>query len=370
MNIDLQLASIFGISADSIAEAFLRAVTKWVSSGAADVVVGAGSALESTTSVPVNSGFMTVFDELRLLGAPLAAMFAGLAVIRAVVRQDPAELGKLLFVRLPVALIGSAIALELVVLGLQATDSLSQALIGSAGTATATFTKALAVALVASGSGPASGFAIFVLSVICGFVAFCLWVELVIRASAIAIAALFIPLALAGAAWPVTAGWSRRLGEVLAALILSKLVMAGVFALAINEIGTPDGLTGLIQGTALLLLATFAPWALLHLVPAVETGTIAQLEGLGGRITRAAVTGASDLGDQVGGVAAGFSAPLEPQLPMAATTPGDTPDFRAYLAHFEATLPPPGGGGPPQPNDVESGQSADGDAAANAGTLQ
>src|ERR1700678_2093993 len=116
MNISLQLASIFGFSAASLADAFFRAVTGWVSAGASDVVVGAGAALESTTTVPVNSGFMTVFDELRLLGAPLAALFAGLAVIRAVVRQDPAELGKLIFIRLPVALIGSAIALELVVL--------------------------------------------------------------------------------------------------------------------------------------------------------------------------------------------------------------------------------------------------------------
>jgi hypothetical protein len=370
MNISLQFASIFGFGASSLADAFLRAVTKWVSAGAGDVVVGAGAALETTTTVPVNSGFMTVFDVLRLLGAPLAALFAGLAVIRAVVRQDPAELGKLVFVRLPVALIGSAIALELVVLGLKATDSLSEALIGSAGAATATFTKALALALVASGEGPTSGFAVFVLSVICGFVAFCLWVELVIRASAIAIAALFIPLALAGAAWPVTASWGRRLGEVLGALILSKLVMAGVFALAINEIGTPNGLTGLIQGTALLLLATFAPWALLHLVPAVETGAMAQLEGLGGRVTRAGTMGASDVVDHVGGAAAGFSAPLEPQLPMAETTPTDTPDFRAYLAHFEATLPPAGGGSSSERNALRARQPADGDGTENAGALQ
>jgi type IV secretion system protein TrbL len=352
MNPDL--FALFGISAASLADAFLRAVTKWVSAGAADVVSGAGAALESTTAVPINSGFMTVFNELRLLGAPLAAMFAGLAVIRAVIRQDPAELGKLLFVRLPVALIGSAVALELVVLALQATDALSQALLGTAGAATANFTKALAAALVASGTGPESGFAVFVLSVICGFIAFCLWVELVVRASAIAIAALFIPLALAGAAWPVTASWARRLGEVLGALILSKLVMAGVFALALNEIGTPDGLSGLIQGAALLLLATFAPWALMHLVPAVETGAIAQLEGLGGRATKAAALGTADLSDHVGAGAAGFSVPLAPQIPPTATTPGDTPEFRATLAHFEATLPPPGGGGAAGPARVES----------------
>ena len=44
MNIALQFASIFGFSAASLADAFLRAVTKWVSAGAGDVVVGAGAA--------------------------------------------------------------------------------------------------------------------------------------------------------------------------------------------------------------------------------------------------------------------------------------------------------------------------------------
>jgi type IV secretion system protein TrbL len=289
MHVEAQFASIFGFSAASLANAFFGALTRWVAAGAADVVIGAGQALESTTAVPINAGFMTVFDELRAIGAPLVAVFTGLAVIRAVVRQDVGELGKLLLIRLPIALIGSAIALELVVLALSATDGLSQVLLGTASTATSRFTNALAVALLASGTGSASGFAVCVLAGICGFIAFCLWVELVVRSSAIAIAALFIPLALAGAAWPTTAGWARRLGEVLGALILSKLVIAGVFALAINEIGTPNGLTGLIQGTALLLLATSAPWALLHLVPAVETGAMAQLEGMGARATRAAV---------------------------------------------------------------------------------
>jgi hypothetical protein len=138
--------------------------------------------------------------------------------------------------------------------------------------------------------------------------------------------------------------------------------MAGVFALALNEVGTPNGLSGLIQGTSLLLLATFAPWALMHLIPAVETGAIAQLEGLGGRATKAAALGAVDLADHVGGAASGFSPPLVPQIPMADSTPGDTPEFRAALAHFEATLPPPGGGGATQPERVGARSLSQGDA--------
>jgi hypothetical protein len=284
---------------------------------------------------------MAVFAELRVVGAPLAALFAGLALIRAVVRQDLGELGKLLLLRLPLALIGSSIALELVVLALRATDSIAEALLSAAGGSTATFTSALAVALVTTG-GAAGGFAAFVVASVCGFIAFCLWVELVVRSSAIAIAALFIPLALAGAVWPSTAAWGRRLAEVLGSLILSKVAIAGVFALAVNEIGSPNGLTGLIQGTSLLLLATFAPWALLHLIPAVEVGAISQLEGLGGRAVRAAGFATGDLVDRASGSSTGFTPPLEPQLPLAESSPMDSSEFLAHLAHFEATLPPAG----------------------------
>jgi len=92
MGAEIDVLSILGLSATSIANAFLGALTKWVSAGAATVVAGAGSALETTTAVPINGGFMAVFDELRTIGAPLVALFAGFAVIRAVIRQDLAEL--------------------------------------------------------------------------------------------------------------------------------------------------------------------------------------------------------------------------------------------------------------------------------------
>ena len=61
-------------------------------------------------------------------------------------------------------------------------------------------------------------------------VAFVLWLELAVRSAAIGAAALFLPLALVGLAWPATSHWARRLGETLAALVLSKLVIAAVLA--------------------------------------------------------------------------------------------------------------------------------------------
>ena len=119
-------------------------------------------------------------------------------------------------------------------------------------------------------------------------VAFVLWLELAVRSAAIAAAALFLPLALAGFAWPATAHWARRLGETLAALVLSKLVIAAVLALAAGLLGSSSGLAGVVEGIALLAVAAFAPFALLKLVPAIEAGAAAHLEGLGRRPVHAA----------------------------------------------------------------------------------
>ena len=103
-------------------------------------------------------------------------------------------------------------------------------------------------------------------------VAFVLWLELAVRSAAIAAASLFLPLALVGLAWPATSHWARRLGETLAALVLSKLVIAAVLALAAGLLVSSSGVAGVVEGVALLAVAAFAPFALLKLVPVVEAG--------------------------------------------------------------------------------------------------
>ena len=334
------LSSLLGSLASSIADAILSGVTKWVIDGAAQLVRGVTGALLASTAVPFNAGFDTVFSEIRLLAFPFVGIFMALAIIRAVIRQDLADLGRMLLLRLPLALLGSGIALDLAALLLKATDNMSGALLSVAGSSVASFASGLSGALVLSGGSPPGGFVAFLLAVICGVVAFFLWIELVIRASAIAIAALFIPFALAGVVWSGSSSWGKRLGEILVALILSKLVIAAVFALAITELGDPSGVGGMIQGAALLILATLAPWTLVRLVPAVESGLVAGLEGIGAR-ARSAATGTA--GDLVDYATDGGDATLMPSSPELASNVGqkvDTPELRALVAELEATLPP------------------------------
>ena len=100
------------------------------------------------------------------------------------------------------------------------------------------------------------------------------WIELVLREAAIYVAVVFLPLALAGLTWRSTAHWARRLAEWLVAIILSKLAIAVAFAVAGSMLGEArsgsGGLSTVIAGCAVLLIAACTPWVLLQLIPFAE----------------------------------------------------------------------------------------------------
>jgi hypothetical protein len=110
--------------------------------------------------------------------------------------------------------------------------------------------------------------------------AFVLWLELLIRAAAVYVAVLFLPLAMATLVWPAVSHWCRRLVETLSALILSKFVIVATLSLAAGAISSGSGLSSVLAGGALLVIATFVPFAILRLIPAVEAGAVGHLEGL------------------------------------------------------------------------------------------
>jgi type IV secretion system protein TrbL len=130
--------------------------------------------------------------------------------------------------------------------------------------------------------------------VLTGLFAFAVWIELAVRSGAVAVATLFLPLALAGSAFPATALWPRRLGETLAALVLSKLVIVAVLALAVGMVTDPrGGVSALVEGLVLFALSAIAPFALARLLPMVEAGAVAHLDGLGRRTVHSVSSTAS-----------------------------------------------------------------------------
>jgi hypothetical protein len=125
-----------------------------------------------------------------------------------------------------------------------------------------------------------------VLAIVAGVAAFILWLELAVRSALLALAVVFLPLALAGLLWPTTAGWLKRMGEVVGAIAVSKLVIVVTLALAAGALGsklavpTPGAdVSDLVLGTAFLILATLGLPMALRLVPLAVAA--AELSGRG-----------------------------------------------------------------------------------------
>src|SRR6202021_473452 len=100
-----------------------------------------------------------------------------------------------------------------------------------------------------------------------GLAAVALWMEMVLRAAVVYIAVFFLPLGLAAFVWPATAHITKRFVEILVAAIGSKFVIVATLTLGEGFIGHHGtggvGIDDTVTGAVVLLLAAFAPFAVL-----------------------------------------------------------------------------------------------------------
>jgi hypothetical protein len=143
-----------------------------------------------------------------------------------------------------------------------------------------------------------------------------------LRAAAVYVGVLFLPLALACTIWPALTSWCRRLVEMLVALVLSKLVVVVVLESAVGALGTSQdrGFATVVTGIALLFLATMAPFTLLKLLPMFESTAAVHLEGLRQRGTSAMTRGLPRQGAQVALDALRSTPPLAAPAALAAAS--------------------------------------------------
>jgi hypothetical protein len=286
----------------------LDGIGEWVGKGAAELLALVGKALAASTQPELNEPwFLQHFADMAGLAALLVLPMLLFSIMQAIIRQDLSVLLRSALVHLPLALLLTTVAVELVQLSLAAVDSMCAYLSRSSGHDTQAVVSSVADALnrnaLAIGQPASSSFAVFVGGVVITLAALLLWIELVLRTAAIYVAVLFLPLALATLVWPSVSHWCRRLTETLAAVILSKLVIVGVLSLAAAALAADGGtadLSGVISGAALLLLAAFAPYALLQLIPAVEAGAVMHMEAVSGRARSFAANSGKALGMAAG----------------------------------------------------------------------
>jgi hypothetical protein len=288
-------SSVVGFGVDSV----LNGMGDWVAQGASWLLAQIGAVIGDTTSVDLGASWFSVhYGTMAALAGVVIVPLLLLGIIQSVYRQNLSALLRSVLVNVPLAILLTAVAVKLVQLGLSLTDTMSNAVANGAGLDSGHFMSSVLVGLsgtsAAAGQPSAPAFVLFIgaLAVVVGAVL--VWVELLIRAAAVYVAVLFLPLALASLAWPAIAHWCRRLVDTLVALILGKFVIVSVLSLAAGALAggtgsTPSGgtagssggsFTAVLGGAALLMLSAFAPWALFRLLPFVEAGAVGHLEGL------------------------------------------------------------------------------------------
>ncbi|HEY3809802.1 MAG TPA: hypothetical protein VGL49_00095 [Acidimicrobiales bacterium] len=285
-------SQVAGFGADSV----LNAAADWVTSGATWLLGQIGNALQSSTQIDLGaSWFTTHFETMAALAGVVILPLLLLGIVQAIHRQSTSMLLRSILINVPVALLLTGAAVKLVQLGLALVDAMSSDVAHGAGLDTGHFLSATVSAL----SGPLAGapatpaFVLFLGGLAVVFGSFLLWIELMVRAAAVYVAVLFLPLALASLAWPAVAHWCRRLVDTLVGLVLSKFVIVTVLSLAVSALaggtngqGSGGGFSSVLGGAALLFLAAAAPWALFRLLPFAEAAAISHLEGVGLRSTQ------------------------------------------------------------------------------------
>lgn len=263
------------------------AVTSWVSDTAQWILGKVLVFIDHSTTPGLEADWFSERYQFMIgLAALVLLPMLLIATIRAVVTQDMSQLLRSFFVYLPVAVIGTFVAVHITQALLSITDSMSAAVARNvAGDVSEIFDSVSGTLSESAGvTGPAApSFAIFFGALLLVVGSFFVWLELLIRSAAVTAAVFFLPMILAGLVWPAAMRWTKRLIEILVALILSKFVIVAVISLATAALADPGGGGfGTVMGAAaLMLMAAFSPFAIMKLVPMVEGSAIDHLQSKG-----------------------------------------------------------------------------------------
>jgi hypothetical protein len=272
-------------------------VTTWVAEGASWLIGQVVTAIEETTTPQLTTkGFLLQYGKMAEIAALMGLAMLLLAVLEGLAQGNAGLLARVVLVNLPLVFIATSVAYAVVQLLLLATDGLCHAIASASHDNSEHFFKAAITGLGEAGgsagkevggaggtdpsgavAGQAAGtvgaplFVTFLAAIIGAFAAFLVWLELLMRDAAVYVVALFMPMALAASIWPRWMGALRRTGELLVVVIGSKFVIVSIISLAAGLVAeNGSDVEHILAASALMLLACFAPFVLLKLVPFAE----------------------------------------------------------------------------------------------------
>ena len=268
---------------ETAGDSALRSFTAAVASAGKFFLEKVGGLIQGTTSPDVVNAdwFVSQYRVMLALAVVIALPILLVSVAQSIVRADGMQAIRSAFVFLPLAAILSAVGPAMVQMLINVSDWMSAALGGNASADAQKFMSDAGSALAGLGAGsvnPAAPvFGVLLGALIVTLGALSIWLELLLRAAAIYISVLFLPLALSAMIWPAGWRWCRRLIEFLIAIIFAKVFIVAIINLAAAGLargGLGDKFEGVLAGGALLLMAAFTPVALLKLIPLAEAAVV------------------------------------------------------------------------------------------------
>ncbi len=363
----------------SVGNGVFEQVTTWVSEGAGWLITQVAGEIQKTTTPKLTSeGFLAEYGQMAEIATVLAAAMLLLAILEALAQSSWGLLARAVLVNLPLAFIATSVAFAVVQLLLVATDGMCHAIavatqehserffrsaLGSLGKAGGVAGGVASPAGAATGAAAVPLFVTFLAAIVGGFAAFFVWIELIARDASVYVVALFMPMALAASIWPRWAGALRRTSELLVVVIASKFVIVSIIALAAGLLAAKGGgVEHLLAASALMLLACFAPFMLLRLVPFAEGA-------MGAAYGRRSASGATQSGLQLASevqiirnMARSNWSASAPEVWGVSGGGGSGGNGGG------APLPRPGGGGGPAPGGGAQGGATGGGTTAATGT--
>ena len=233
------------------------------------------------------------------IGASLLLLFLMAGIVQGTLSGDTAGMIRRIALELPISIIGMIGLVTITQILISLTDALSGEVMGNFQDDISEF-GAVVATLSSLQGGTATAFVVFILGLVTVFAGLILVAELVVRSALIYIVVAFAPLVFAARLWPAIRGASRKLLDLLVALIVSKLVIAialSVAAAAAVGSGSGGEVTSLpepevfaedpggsvTQAVGILLtaaaafgVAAFSPLLIARLLPMTEAALVAQ----------------------------------------------------------------------------------------------
>ncbi len=275
--------AVGGVAKD-IGESAMNGITNWVAGGVAWVVDQVyQSVRRSTTPTVTAEWFKTEYAKMLALAGALAVPILLLAGIAGLFRSDSASILRAALVNLPLAFFITSAALAIVQMLLGVTDVMTAQMTSGFGADMKSMFKSvldfLGPTSAAAGTPATPAFITLLLALLALIGSLFVWIELIIREAALYIVVLFLPLGCIVSIWPPAKRVARKLAVLLGVVIFSKFAILVIFAFGgtvLAKAGSSDGVTGVLAGASILLLASMAPMVLLKLLPFDEIDAVAR----------------------------------------------------------------------------------------------